>query len=1019
MRRFTIALLVLLFAGINFAYAQTRTISGTVKSSDDGSKLPGVTIRVKGTNVGTITDVNGNYSLKVGANAKVLVFSFVGMKTQSVNISGRSVINVTMSSSATGLNEVVVLGYTTKSKNELTGSAVQVSGASIDKVPVATADQALQGKVPGLEISTSSGTPGSMADIRIRGTGSISASNQPLIVVDGVPIINSNVSGDAAETSSLSTLAAIDPNDIASITVLKDAASTAAYGARGSNGVIVITTKSGRTNTKTMFDFSTYIGYQNNAVKGEVALNGAQKKMLWGEAVRNAYGDYTMSLQDAYAAGIQNGFDFWGLVANWNGKSTNWANLVTNKNAPIKSYNLSASGGDKLSSFHVSVGYDKTEGTVIGSGFKRYSASLDYNRDLTKTLKFSTSNLVTNIKQNAYSEQSAYFSNPNLVKYFASPWDPAYNSDGTINITNYNGGGFNPLYIVKNNVDVNELTRAMSNSFLDLSILKNLKFKTLISFDYTLSSYKNYWNPIYGDGDGTYGYASSSVDRNFNMVAQNSLDYTLRFHDNTLSFKALMEYQKNKEHYLFGDGQNVATLGLTNVATTSANWTATSTYYDWSNLSYLGMADYNYMGKYILNFTFRREGSSRFAAAHRYGNFWAVGAAWNIAQESFIKNIKFINLLKLRGSYGLSGNSAIGINSYQQLLNFDATYAGSGAAYPPQFGNQNLTWEKNKTLDVGIDFALWNNRINGTFTYFHKKTYDLLQAVPLSMTTGFTSQNYNLGAVLNTGIEAHLSVDIFQTKNFNWTMTGNIATVKNKVTELALDPQGKPIDIETGAQRTDVGHPIDAWYMRKWAGVDPQTGDPLWYLNGKNGATTSSYYSAAKAYQGASPLPTLTGGLSTHIEYRGFFVNASLYFSGGNKIYQDWSFYTNNAGYYSYYIFNGVTELMNAWTKPGDKTNVPKMVFTGSSNASRTSTRFLYSGNYARLKDLTFGYNVPKKYLKHIKFDGATVYVRGSNIFTWVKDKNLKYDPEVGADGFTMLTTPPVKSVVFGLNLKF
>jgi len=699
---------------------------------------------------------------------------------------------------------------------------------------------------------------------------------------------------------------------------------------------------------------------------------------------------------------------------------------MTNKNAPVKSYNLSATGGDKVSSFYASVGYDKTEATVIGSDFKRFSGSLNYNRDLTKKLKFTTNNFVSNTHQNAYLEQSAYFANPNLAKFFMSPWDQPYNADGTINIDNINGGGFNPLYITKNNINYNDMTRAMSSSSLEYSILKNLRFKTLVSLDFTLTSYKNYANPTYGDGQGIGGYSEGSVDRNFNIVTQNSLDYTFRYHDHMLSFKALMEYQKNKDNYLYGYGENFAALGLTNIASTSANWNAYSSFLDWDNLSYLGMVNYNYLGKYIVDFTFRREGSSKFATDKRFGSFWAVGAAWNVSQETFLKNIKFINLLKLRGSYGLSGNSSIldasgnpALYSWQDMFSYDHGYAGSGAIYPSQFGNGNLTWEKNKTLDLGVDFTLWNNRINGTFAYYNKKTYDLLQNVPLSMTTGFTSQNENSGTVVNKGIEATLSVDVIHTQHLNWSISGNFATVKNEVTALAKDANGNDINIETGSQKVQVGHPIYAWYLQKYAGVDPATGNPLWYLDGHSGATTTNYYAAAKAYQGESALPTYTGSLSTHVDYRGFFADASFYFSGGNKIYQDWSFYTNNAGLYTTLYYNGVTELMNAWTKPGDITDVPKMLYTTSSNASRTSTRFLYSGNYVRLKGLTFGYNIPKKYLSRVGFDGATFYVRGSNIFTWVKDKRLKYDPEVGANGFTMLTTPPVKSVVFGVNLKF
>ncbi len=1017
MRKFTMMLAFLLFAGLNFAFAQTRTISGTVTSADNGAALPGVTVVVKGTTNGTVTDANGKFSLQVGINAKTLVFSFVGMKTEEVDISGRTTVNVTMTPEVKGLNEVVVLGYTTKGRNQITGSTVQVQGSEINNIPVTNVDQALQGKVPGLTISTSSGTPGSVQDIRIRGVGSITAGNSPLIVIDGVPVVNNNVSGSSA-ISSLSALASINSDDIASITVLKDASATSAYGARGSNGVIVITTKRGRSNTKTTFSVTSYLGFQNNAVEGEVPLTGKQKETLFLDGVYNTFGaTYGFDRDGAYDFAINNGLDN-GLLKNWNGKDGNWANLVANKNAPIRNFNISATGGDKLSSFYISVGYDKTEATVIGSDFRRVSATLNYNRKLLKNLEFSTNNMVSNTFQNAFLEQSAYFANPFLTKYFMSPWEQPYNDDGTLNI-NLNTSIFNTLYLVKHNIRTNDYTRALSTSYVAWNILDNLKFKSLISLDYSITNYKNYANRHHGDGKDVNGYAEASTGRNLNMVWQNSLDYTLRVHDHTFSFKALMEYQKNKYNYIYAYGENIPTDGLTNVASTSANKDASSSFTDWINISYLGMLNYSYLGKYIADFTFRREGSSRFAPDHRYGNFWAVGAAWNINKEAFLSDINFINQLKLRASYGLSGNSSIGINAYQALLSYDGDYANEGGIYPSQFGNTDLTWEKNKNLDIGLDFTIWKNRVSGSFTYYHKETYDLLQNVPLSMTTGHTSQTQNVGSVVNKGIETMLSVDIFHTKNLQWTVAANFATVNNEVIKLAQDAEGKNITIETGTRRVDVGHPIYAWYMRKYAGVDPDNGKPQWYKNGVSGDVTYDYYAAEKAYQGGSALPTYTGGLSTMFNFHGFFLNASFYFAGGNKVFQNWSFYTNHSGVYANLYYNGVSELMNRWQKPGDKTDVPRELYSGTAdNASRPSTRFLYDGSYVRLKDLTVGYDFAKTLIPNI-FQTATLYVKATNYFTWVKDKRLKYDPEVRADGFTRLTTPPVKSIVVGINLKF
>ncbi len=998
--------------------AKKITVRGTV-TNEKGQTLPGVTVLVKGTTNGTVTDVDGKYSLQVKGNAQTLVFSFVGMKTIEVPIKGRSVINVTMKTAAEGLNEVVVLGYTTKGRNEITGSAVQVKGSNIKKIPVVNVSQALQGKVPGLVVTTSSGTPGSVQNIRIRGVGSITAGNSPLIVIDGVPVINENFSGSRS-SSSLSSLAAINSNDIASITVLKDASATSAYGARGSNGVIVITTKKGQMDTKTHFNFNASYGFQNNAVKGLEPLTGEQRKTLFLEGIYNTYGPngkgYFQSKDSAYDFMVAHHLDH-GKLQSWDGVDGNWPDVIKNENAPLQNYNFSATGGGKNSDFYASVGYNKTEATVIGSDFKRISGNLNYSRNFRKNIKFSTVNTVSNSRQNALAEQSGYFANPFIAKYFMSPWEHPYNKDGTINTDI--SMPFNPLYIVKNDIRRNELTRGLSNSFVKWEIIKNLVFKSLISLDYNIATYKRYANRHYGDGAKTNGYAENSVERNFTVVAQNSLDYTYRFHDHTFHFKALMEYQKNKSNYLYGYGEQFAADGLTNIANAGANWDASSSYYDWSNISYLGMFNYNYLGKYIVDFTFRREGSSRFAPDNRYGNFWSVGGAWNINRESFLSNITFINMLRIRGSFGLSGNSEIGINSYQALLSYDANYADKAAIYPSQFGASNLTWEKNKNYDIGMDFIVWKNKINGSISYFHKKTYDLLQNVPMSRTTGFSSQVQNSGKVLNKGIEATLTVTIFQKSDFHWNVSCNYASLNNEVLDLAKDAHGNYIDIETGSQKVAVGHPIYAWYMRKYAGVDPQTGDALWYVDGVSGKTTTDYYSAKKAFQGASPIPTYTGGLSTHIDYKGFYLDASMYYSGGNKVFERWSRYTHNAGLYSTLLFNGVTPLMNRWQKPGDITNVPKMKYTYHDNSSRTSTRFLYDGNYIRLKDVTLGYNFPKALLSHVGLTGLTVYVKGTNLLTWVKDDRLKYDPEVRANGFTRLTTPPVKSVVFGLNLNF
>ena len=998
---------------------QTVQVTGTVTSADDGLAVPGVTVTVKGTTIGAITDLSGAYSLNVPTTATTLVFSYVGMKRTEVEIGGRTVVNVVMESELLAMGEVIVMGYAVRGKNEITGSTVQVSGETIKNIPVVTVDQALQGKVAGVTISSTSGTPGSTQDIRIRGVGSITGSNDPLIIIDGVPVINNNFTGSTA-VSSLSALAAINSNDIESLTVLKDASATAAYGARGSNGVIVITTKKGKQG-KTSFDFSASTGFQNNAVKGRTPLTGDQRKELLLEAIFNTYGAANGFTEDqAYNYMVTNNLDG-GRLQNWDGVDANWAGAVTNKNAPVTNISLSATGGDNTSSFYASLGYNKTEATVITSDLKRITGTLNYSRNFSDKVKFSVNTNVSNTFQNAYLEQSAYFANPNLTKYFMSPWVGPYNADGTTRTTGL-GSLFNPVWLAAHDITTNDLTRALVNSYVEWEIIKNLKYKTYMGLDYNLANYKDYRNRIHGDSRDEKGTSSASVGRNFNYVFQNSLDYSISFSDHNIAVKALIEYQKNKYNYLSGYGENFPTDGLTNISSAGANFDADSYYNDWSNLSYLGMLNYNYKARYIADFTFRREGSSLFAPDLRFGNFWSAGVAWNASEESFLKNIKFISNLRLRASYGLSGSNGVGLNQYQALLAYNADYANQGAVYPSTYGNNSLTWEKNHTLDVGTDFGFLNDMITGSFAYFYKKTYDLLQSVPITRTSGHSSITQNIGTVVNQGFEGDLTVAILRKNDLKWNVSANIATVKNEVITLAKDGAGKDIEITTGQRKVTVGQPIYAWYTRKWAGVDPNTGLPQWYLNSKDGATTTNYYDPALTldFQGGSALPLFSGGFGTHVDFKGIFFDANFFYAGGNKVFEDWSFYTFHAGTYTTLLYQGVDVLMNRWQQPGDVTDVPIMVFSSTANnASRPSTRFLYDGDYIRLKDIVLGYSLPAAWERKIKFNDISVYARGTNILTWVKDDRLKYDPEVRADGYTRLTTPPVKSIVFGLNLKF
>lgn len=1007
---------------VGFTYAQEKTVSGNV-TDQNGLPLPGVNIVVEGTSTGTQTDFDGNYTIQA-EEGQILAFTYIGQKQEKRTIGASNTIDVQMDEDAQALEEVIVLGYATTNEAELTGSAVQLNSENFEQVPVSTVDQALQGKVPGLVLNNASGTPGSATDIRIRGVSSITAGNDPLYVIDGVPMVNTTssdaLSSDTFSGSSFSPLASINNNDVESITVLKDASATAAYGARGSNGVIVITTKSGKAG-KTSFNFSTSFGFSNDAVEGPQVLKAAERETLFYEAVYNTFGESEGFTQEGARAYYENvlgdpyGYATWNAVGR---PEPNWGEVITNKNAPIIEYNLSASGGGEGYGFFTSLGYYQQEATVIGSDFDRISGTLNFDKDLTENWKFSSKNTASYSFQDGLLESSAYFSSPRAVKFFMSPLDQPYNSDGSLNI--FDTSLPNPLYIAEEDLDESKFTRVITNNSLNWSTpIENLSFTTRVNIDYQSYNYRRYRNPVKGDGDGSNGYGWNAQSTRANLVFQNSLDYNWYLGDNhQIDFKALQEFQKNKFNYLEADGDNFADVGLTYLNSAGNPTLANAFFEDWSVASYLGMIHYSaFQGKYVLDATYRREGNSRFAFDNRWGNFYSAGAAWNLHKENFLLDNNVINNLKLRGSYGVTGNANIDLNQYQALLAYDSDYAGEGASYPSTVGNQDLSWETAHSLDVGFDFGVLQNRITGSLAYYERESKDLLLDVPLSLTTGFEDQTRNIGRMENKGIEAEINFKIVRSENLNISLGGNMATTNNEVLELAEDTQGEEINITTQTTRIESGHPVRAWYMPTWAGVDSANGDELYYLDGVGSETTNNWNEAESEFQGGSAIPEITAGANFHIDFSGFYIDVDAYYAGGHKVYEDWHRYTNGIDLNSLGSFQGVDALLDRWQEPGDVTRFGRMQYANF--PWQRHSKFLYEGDFIRIRNLTFGHNFNTKFTELIGIASARVFLKGTNLFTWVKDDRLKYDPETAADGFTGFTTPPVKSVIFGVNVKF
>lgn len=1021
---FKLVLFFLVF-GLQFSFAQDKKmISGVVSSG--GLPVPGVNVLVVGTQEGTSTDDNGAYSINV-SSADVLEFSYVGMQTQTKKVGNSVILNIVLIEDESMLEEIVVLGYGQKrNKNELTGNVVRISGEEISKAPMVSADQALQGKVAGLQIATDSGTPGSSQQIRIRGLNSISASNSPLIVIDGIPVYNFNLSGDSESGSSLSALSTINSSDIESMTVLKDAGATAVYGARGANGVILITTKRGKSGA-TRYEFSSSLGVQNNAVRGPRQLSGQEKLDYLLEAFNNTNnGGGAFDPNAVYQQLITASPGTTIPLQNWvnAGKPNyNWNDLLQNKDALISIVNLSATGGDDKSSFYASLGYNKTEGSMIGTDFRRVSGMFTYDRQLSDRIDFGFSANVSNVRQNGILEQGAFFSNPNMVRYFMSPWNPIYEPDGSYNITsNRLSGLHNPLYTLSNNERYNDVIRVLNNNRLSYKIIEDLKFTTQLSNDFTYNFYRNYANPIHGDGQGVGGYADNSTTTYYRYNWQNGFDYRFYLGENhKFDVKALMEYEKLKYNYLYGYGQNIPE-GFDMLANASADFAATTNYEDESNLSILGLLNYSYQNKYLLDASIRREGNSKFDPDVRWGTFWSVGLGWNIMNENFLIDNETVSTLRLRGSHGTNGNAGIGRNLYQTLLATDR-YNGETGFVPSRLGNK-ITWEIVTKSDVGLNFGFLNDRISGSVAYYRSHTTDLLLNFPLTRTSGFSSIVRNIGALENKGVELELNARVIDTENFSWTLFGNVGTVKNKITEMPNDVFGDKMTITNSFNRIEEGHMIREWYMRTYAGVDPQTGEALWYVDGEGSATTNVYNEANVVYQGKSALPTYSGGFGTQVEFHGFFAGANFAFSGGNKVYEDWGLYVQGTTATALLNYNSTDYISDRWQQPGDITNVPKLTMGGNDNAA-VSTRFLKDGDFIRLRDVSFGYNFKRNILDQLKLSGLTVSLRGTNLVTWTKDKSLKFDPEVGTNagdgsyGYVGFVSPPVKSIIFSVNVKF
>ncbi|MCK5169415.1 MAG: SusC/RagA family TonB-linked outer membrane protein, partial [Bacteroidales bacterium] len=820
MKKLTIFLAFLLF--VAFQAAAQVQISGTVTGADDGLSIPGVSIVVKDNpTIGTTTDIDGKYSLTVPSETQALVFSFVGMLKQEVAINGRTVIDVQLEEEVLAMDEVIVVAYGVKKKEAVSGAVDVVKAERLQEIPATSFDKTLQGNISGLQTVSSSGQPGSVAEVRIRGIGSFSAGNEPLYIVDGVPVITGDLAQQASTTNAL---ASLNPNDIESVSVLKDATATSLYGSRASNGVILITTKSGKKGD-TEITFSSQYGISSKTTNNFEVLNADEYRMLEYEAYINR-GD---SPADAYNAAYD--------PLDTEHYDTDWVKEAFLDDAVTQNYELKASGGNEETQFYLSGSYFDQEGIALGSGMTRYSGRLNLDHKMGNKVKLGTKITGSYTNQTTPMTDAAYFASPVVGAYLLPPTIAARNEDGTPNFDFATMGGTNFVGIIEYNDYVAHSTRLLNSTYLQYDILENLFFKTNLGIDYYNIDEQYYDDPRSpGNTAEGIGRSSESFTTQTHLISTNILMWNETFADvHNVDILLGQEAQKEIFKQAYVASENFPSYKLRQLSAGSTPVTATGSASDATLMSYFTQLNYNLNNKYYLTGSFRRDGSSRFGADHKWANFWSVGGSWRITEENFMSGIDILTSLKLRASYGTSGNSDIDDFASRGLYAFgtspdglvDYNYYGQPGSGPYQIANPDLRWEQNENMNIGFDFIIMST-INGSFEYYQINTSDLLMNVPVSTTSGFEESLQNIGAMKNQGFEFTISADVLRTAglqgDFQWFLDFNITSNNNEITELYAGE-----DIIDGTKIRREGEPYQTFYMQEWAGVNPANGMPLWY----------------------------------------------------------------------------------------------------------------------------------------------------------------------------------------------
>ena len=1030
-------ILACLFLSLGMALAQTA-VTGTVVSQEDGQPIIGATVRVVGASAGDVTDADGKFSISMPAGHNKLKVTYVGMVDQDVTVKGNSV-RVVLVPDQTNLDEVMVVAYGTAKKSAFTGSAAVVKSDDIAKISSSNAMSALSGKVSGVQINSATGAPGQESfSIRIRGISSINAGNDPLIIVDGAPY-----NGDINN---------LNQNDIASMTVLKDAASAALYGARGANGVVIITTKNGREGTSSI----TVDAKWGANTRGVEFYNTVESPAGYYEAYYQSLKNYRTSLGDDAATAhrwalnnmfyggydlgynvytVPEGQDFigpngklnpnatLGRVVNVNGTEyllypDSWRDAAY-QTGVRQEYNVTATGSNDKGSFYGSAGYLKNEGISIGSDYERFTGRLKADYQLRSWLKLSGNFNYAHYKANSLADDGgSTVGNVFMVKNMA-PIYPLYIRDAAGNILQdsktglamYDWGdgtvtgltrptmtGSNPIFANYFDKNQNEGNSLDATGTAEIRFLEDFKFTSAntVMLDETRFTYTN--NPYYGQFAANNGSVQKAHVRTWAYNYQQLLNWHHLFDKHDVEVMLGHEYYRTRYYYLTASKNNMFSVFNDELAGAVNTGTMNSYTTDYNVEGWFGRVQYNYDNKYFGSLSYRRDASSRFHPDHRWGNFWSLGGAWIISKEKWF-NAPWVDELKFKASYGEQGNDNIGSHLYTDTYSIVPSGDGAGVKPSSTKGNETITWEKNGNFNTGFEFSFFRGRLAGSIEYFYRRTSDMLAFFALPASSGWSGYYDNVGNMQNMGAEVELDGTLIRTKDFEWGLNLNFTAYKNEITSIAEKNKTQTVEgsegYASGSYFYGEGESLYTFYMPKYAGVD-ENGKSMFYKTEEDGSiTTTTTPGEATYYLCGTALPWAYGGFGTRFSYKGFDLAVDFNYQLGGQIYD--SDYAGMMGITSSGRGSAIhADLLNSWTEENPNTNIPKLIIDDTSTTT-TSDRFLIGASYLSLQNLNFGYTFPTKMTSKVGIGKLRVYLTATNLWLWSKRQGL--DPRQSITG--------------------